>query len=97
MSKVQWEYDLVERPFCLQLQALGWTWLEGDVDVPELTERAGFREVILKERLGAALRRINLRDAKPWLDDTRVNRAVRDLEQAPGHQLMEINQSARCC
>jgi hypothetical protein len=25
---------LVERPFCLQLQALGWTWLEGDLDVP---------------------------------------------------------------
>ena len=30
MSKVQWEYDLVERPFCEQLQAMGWQWQEGD-------------------------------------------------------------------
>ena len=94
MAKVQWEYDLVERPFCLQLQAMGWTWLEGDVDVPELTERAGFREVLLKDRLSAALQRINLRDRRPWLDDARIGRAVRDLEQAAGHQLMEINHAA---
>jgi len=30
MSKIQWEYDLVERPFCEQLQAMGWQWIEGD-------------------------------------------------------------------
>ena len=60
--KIQWEYDLVERPFCQQLQTMGWEWLEGDVDVPELTERANFTEVLLKDRLAAALRRINLRD-----------------------------------
>ena len=29
MSKVQWEYDLVERPFCEQLKAMGWQWIEG--------------------------------------------------------------------
>ena len=23
MSKIQWEYDLVERPFCEQLKAMG--------------------------------------------------------------------------
>lgn len=28
--KIQWEYDLVERPFCEQLQAMGWQWIEGD-------------------------------------------------------------------
>src|SRR5262249_6140932 len=39
-------------------------------------------------------RKLNLRDGKPWLDDTRIARAVRDLEQATGHRLMEINQSA---
>jgi len=37
--KIQWEYDLVEQPFCAQLQAMGWQWLEGDTDVPDLTER----------------------------------------------------------
>ena len=49
--KIQWEYDLVEKPFCEQLQAMGWQWLEGDIDVPELTERGSFREVLLREPL----------------------------------------------
>ena len=48
MSKIQWEYDLVERPFCQQLKAMGWQWIEGDKDVPEFTERKNFREVLLK-------------------------------------------------
>lgn len=91
---IQWEYNLVERPFCEQLKAMGWQWLVGDVDVPELTERAGSREVLLKGRLEAALRRLNLRDDRPWLDDARIGRAIRDLEQAAGHRLMEVNQSA---
>lgn len=94
MARIQWEYDLVERPFCQQLQAMGWQWLEGDVDVPELTERTSFCEVLLKERLAAALRRINLRDGKPWLDQVCIAKAIRDLEQAAGHRLMEINQAA---
>lgn len=94
MSKIQWEYNLVERPFCEQLQKMGWEWLEGDVDVAELTERESFREVILKGRLAAAIRRINLRDGQPWLDETQTERAIRDLERAAGHRLMEINQAA---
>src|SRR4051812_6577396 len=94
MSKIQWEYTLVEKPFCQQLERMGWQWLEGDVDVPELTERANFREVLLKERLTAALRKLNLRAGQPWLDDARIARAIRDLEQAAGHRLMEVNQSA---
>jgi type I restriction enzyme R subunit len=92
--KIQWEYDLAERPFCAQLKAMGWQWLEGDTDVPELTERGSFREVLLKERLAAALRSLNLRDGQPWLDEARIARAICDLEQAAGHRLMEINQSA---
>jgi len=51
---IQWEYDLVEKPFCAQLQAMGWQWLEGDTDVPDFTERGNFREVLLKVRLAAA-------------------------------------------
>jgi len=92
--KIQWEYDFAEKPFCEQLQKMGWSWIEGDVDVPELTERGSFRDVLLKERLSDAIRRINLRDGAPWLDDGRVAKAIRDLEQVPGHRLMEINQSA---
>lgn len=92
--KIEWEYDLVEEPFCEQLKAMGWEWIEGDPDLPESTERASSREVLLKGRLAAALRKINLRDGKPWLDDARIARAIRDLEHAAGHRLMEINQSA---
>ena len=94
MSKIQWEYDLVEKPFCEQLRLMGWQWFEGDTDVPELTERETFREVLLKGRLTAALRKLNLRDGQPWLDETRITRAIRDLEQATGHRLIEVNQAA---
>jgi type I restriction enzyme R subunit len=92
--KTQWEYDLVERPFCEQLKLMGWQWIEGDTYAPDFTERANFREVLLNGRLAAALRKLNLRDGQPWLDDTRIARAIRDLEQAAGHRLMEVNQSA---
>jgi type I restriction enzyme R subunit len=94
MSKIQWEYDLVERPFCEQLKAMGWQWIEGDTDVPEFTERQNFREVLLKGRLAAALRKLNLRDGQPWLDDDRIRRIIEKLEKAEGHRLMEINESA---
>ena len=33
MSAIQWEYDLVERPFCEQLRGMGWQWIEGDTQV----------------------------------------------------------------
>jgi hypothetical protein len=29
MSEIQQEYDLVERPFCEQLKAMGWQWING--------------------------------------------------------------------
>jgi type I restriction enzyme R subunit len=93
MSKIEWERELVELPFCRQLQAMGWEWIEGDPDLPESTERTSSSEILLKGRLAAALRRINLRDGQPWLDDTRIAKAIRDLEQAPGHRLMEANQA----
>jgi len=92
--KIECEYDLCENPFCEQLKLMGWQWLEGDTDVAYLTERESFREVMLKGRLAAALRKFNLRDGEPWLDETRVARATRDLEQASAHRLMENNQSA---
>ena len=34
----------MEKPFCEQLKGIGWDWLEGDTDVPEMTERENFRE-----------------------------------------------------
>lgn len=94
MSKIEWERDLVELPFCRQLEAMGWEWIQGDPDLPESTERTSSADVLLRGRLAAALRRINLRDGQPWLDEARIQRAIRDLEQAPGHRLMEVNQAA---
>ena len=92
-QKIEWEYDLVELPFCQQLQSMGWTWLEGDTDVPELTERESFREVLLKKRLAEAIRRINPGpDGLPWLDETRIEKAIRQLENNGGLRLMEANQ-----
>ena len=92
--KIQWEYDLVERPFCEQLKAMGWQWIEGDKDVPDFTERANFREVLLKTRLATALKKLNLRDGQPWLDEDRIRRIIAKLEKAEGHRLMEVNESA---
>jgi type I restriction enzyme R subunit len=82
--KIQWEYDLVEKPFCEQLKAMRWQWIAGDSDLPESTERTSSREVLLKGRLAAAPQKGNLRDGQPWLDDARIARAIRDLEQAAG-------------
>ncbi len=93
--KIEWEYDLVEKPFCEQLRLMGWGWLEGDTDVPELTERLTFREVLLRDRLRAALRRINPGpDGQPWLDDQQIDRAIRDLERLGEYRLIEANQAA---
>ncbi len=44
------EYTQVEQPFIQQLQQLGWDYLEGDTDVPYLTERETFRQVLLTGR-----------------------------------------------
>ena len=92
---IQWEYDLVEEPFCKQLQAMGWEWLKGDTDVPELTHRERFRDVLLKGRLRAAMRSINPGpDGRPWLDDARLDRAIGELERLGEYRLMEANQAA---
>ncbi|MBI3797646.1 MAG: hypothetical protein HY268_11865 [Deltaproteobacteria bacterium] len=54
MGKIQWEYDLVEKPFCEQLKAMGSQWIEGDTDVPELTDllsgRARVPAMVVAER-----------------------------------------------
>jgi len=64
------EKTYVEIPFIEQLIGLGWEHIEGDTDVPYLTERDSFREVLLKNRLRKALMQINRDDGgRPWLDE----------------------------
>ena len=55
MSRTRWEYDLVEKPFYRQLKSKIWLWIEGDTDVPELTERRSFRDGLLNSGLKASL------------------------------------------
>ena len=89
------EYTQVEQPFIQQLQQLGWDYLEGDTDVPYLTERENFRQVLLTGRLRKAIARINLNeDGEPWLDETRVAQVVSRLERLGKPKLIEANQVA---
>lgn len=93
------EYAKAEKPFIDQLVALGWTYLEGNTaahlhDVA-CTERDNFREVLLKGRLRAAIRRINTDEAgEPWLDEERITEAVSALERLRGPGLIEANKEA---
>jgi type I restriction enzyme R subunit len=86
MSTIQWEYQQVEKPFCEQLQKMGWEWIEGDDDVPEMSERVSFREIVLHKRLLPALRKIN-----PEADDTAIERAIRELSATGGQPLIAKN------
>ena len=89
------EEQQVELPLIGQLEGMGWQHLPGDIDVPYLTERESFREVLLRDRLRAALKRINLDDdGQPWLDDSRANQALGMLERLGAPRLMEANQLA---
>jgi len=89
------EYTEVEKPFIDQLVGMKWQHLAGDIDVPDLTERASFRDVLLKKRLREAMRRINVdRDGEPWIDDARIDQALGQLERIPGVHLIEVNQAA---
>jgi type I restriction enzyme R subunit len=89
------EYTEVEEPFIRQLVGMGWNHLAGDMGVPALSERASFREVLLKNRLRDAMKRINLGDnGKHWIDHARIDQAVGQLDRVTGHHLMEVNKSA---
>jgi type I restriction enzyme, R subunit len=64
------EKTYVEIPFIEQLIGLGWEYIEGDIDVPYLTERESFREVLLRNRLRKALMEINRDDeGRRWLEE----------------------------
>lgn len=88
------EHTLVEAPLLDQLSGLGWKIVTGSLDHPSVSGRSSFREVLLKDDLRAALRRLNLRDGEPWLDDGRISQAVSALERIRALKLMEANREA---
>lgn len=83
------EWSEVERPLLLQLARMGWSYLAGDIDVADLTERENFRQVVLYGRLREAIKRINADDG--LVDDLTVDRAIRALEATGGQALLEKN------
>ena len=95
MAKPPDEKIYVEMPFIDQLKGMDWGHIEGDIDVPYLTERESFRDVLLTGRLHKAIKKINLNDeGKPWLDDDRVNEVVSRLERINAPKLLEANREA---
>ena len=86
------EETTVERPLIGQLGRLGWSHIWGDLDDPTVTYRERFREVLLKGRLKAAIRKLNRNDDGSELDELTVERAIRELEVVPGSGLLEKNE-----
>ncbi len=88
------EYKEVELPFIQHLQGMGWEYIEGSLENPAATGRDSFAQVIQERVLREQLRRINLRDGRPWLDEARLSQAVGALTRLPAAKLMETNQLA---
>jgi len=87
------EYTEVERPFLQQLCTMDWLFLQGDLDYPSKTFRQHFRDVLLRPKLIDAIRRINLDDnGNAFLDDTTIERAIRELERTTRHNLLQRNE-----
>jgi type I restriction enzyme R subunit len=90
-----WELEDVEKPFVAQLQALGWTHIEGSLDNPTATGRTSFAEVVQEGVLREQLRNLNPGpDGQPWLDDARLSEAVAAITRLGTHKLMEANEKA---
>ena len=86
------EYSEVEYPMLSQLAGMGWEYLQGDLDYPQKTFREHFREVILKPRLRAAIRKINLDDnGNEYLDDVTIDRAIQELQRTETQNLLDRN------
>ena len=86
------EYTEVEYPMLVQLAGMGWKYLHGDLDYPEKTEREHFRETLLRPRLRAAIRKLNLDpQGHEYLDDVTIDRAIRELERTESQALLERN------
>ncbi|WP_275314961.1 type I restriction endonuclease subunit R [Tenacibaculum bernardetii] len=77
------EYLHSELPAIQLLQQLGYQYY----DASKQDEREDITEVVLKNRLLAAIKRIN-----PWINENNLNKAFLELTTVNGASLMEINQ-----
>ena len=88
------EWELVEGPLLEHLSLLGWeTLVWSERQASDRVGRFSDRDVLLGERLGSALLRINPGPGRlPWLDEVRVKEAVAELRSMPaGVRLLEAN------
>jgi type I restriction enzyme R subunit len=87
------EKNHVEEPLLLQLESmpgLHWKVLRLDnFQVPEETQRADFSQVIMKNDLIEALKKIN-----PWLEDDQVYEVIEKIMRFEGDNLLQNNQQA---
>jgi type I restriction enzyme R subunit len=89
------EYLYSEKPTIGELQLMGWHHIEGDINDAQITGRESFKQILLGNRLKAAIRRINLDDdGNLWLDDSQIAAIASRLERLGTSRLMEANQSA---
>ena len=94
------ELNLVELPLLRQLETMGWTHVNGaEEDASSgrkdyhLLGRADFQQTLLRDRLEAALRRLNRNeDGTEWLDDRRINQAISQLERPTAKDFIAINE-----
>lgn len=85
MTTPAWnEVGQSEDPAVELLDALGYSFLEADA-----LGRESFRDVVLVDRLRAALRKLN-----PWLSEENLHRAVRAIADVPAASLLEANEKA---
>lgn len=83
------EWTIVERPLLLQLAAMGWEYLQGDIDYSRKTQRENFRDVLLHDTLCQAIRTIN---AAENLDEVTIDRAIRELSRTDKSDGLARNQ-----
>lgn len=85
MTPPAWnEIGQSEVPAVRLLEALGYSFLDADA-----LGRESFRDVVIVERLRAALCKLN-----PWLSDENLHRAVRVLVDVPATSLLAANEKA---
>lgn len=94
------ELNVVERPLLRQLGVMGWTHVEGAAEDPStgrkayhLLGRDTFQQTLLRDRLKAALRRLNRNeDGSEWLDERRITQAISQLERPTAKDFIAINE-----
>jgi type I restriction enzyme R subunit len=77
------EFLYSEQPAIRLFEKLGYEYYDGS----DTDERENIQEVVLKERIKKAIKRIN-----PWIDENNLAKAFNELTTVNGASLMEINQ-----